>query len=296
MDAIKTILLTGATGYLGSNLAKAFVENGYKLVLLKRENSDIRRIKSIIPNIVIYNIDECDLDVVFQRNNIDCIINTVASYGRKNESLVEIYQANLIFPARLLDYSIKHKVKYFLNTGTSLPPELNVYALSKNQFVELLKLNKHKINTLNIKLEYFYGPDDDNSKFVSLILSKLLAGEKMIEFSQGIQLRDFIYIKDVVSAFLVLITNLSKQDEYLDVSLGFGQVYTLRQIAEKIKCAVGSNAILKFGALPMRDGELMYSKADPSFLKTLGWIPMYDFDKGITETINIEKILRNGNN
>jgi CDP-paratose synthetase len=286
MDAVKTILLTGATGYLGSKLAMAFAAADYNLVILKRQSSNTKRIDALEGKFKSYDIDQFGCKQAFEENKIDCIIHTAASYGRKGETLSEIYDANLVFPVKLLDNCLKHGVKYFLNTGTCLPENLNAYALSKAQFLALLK-QQRTISTVNVELQHFYGPGDDETKFITFVLSKMLSGASSIDLSEGTQSRDFVYIDDVVSAYLLLLQNFGKQERhFLNVPLGSGNAYTLRSMVEKIKEHTKSNISLNFGVLPMRDGDVMYAKADIQILEKLGWRPKFDINKGLTETIS----------
>jgi CDP-paratose synthetase len=290
MGRMSNILLTGATGYLGSNLAKSLVANGYSLTILIRSSSSLKRIESILDNVKTYIISE-DLNFaeVYKHNMIDVVVNTAASYGRNGETLTEIYTANVLFPIRLLQGALKNNIKCFINTNTTLPPAINNYSLSKNQFSAILKLNHDKLKVVDIALEYFYGPNDDISKFVTFILSKLRDNVSHIDFSSGIQVRDFIYIEDVISAYLLLISKIDLLPGYQSVPLGSGLEITLKDLTQKINNIYGKGQTkLNFGALPMRANEVMYSVADTTYLTNLGWKPEYDIDKGLHKTITIE--------
>jgi nucleoside-diphosphate-sugar epimerase len=290
MGDIKNILLTGATGYLGSHLAKKFVGVGYNLFILTRSGSSLSKIEELIPGEKIFNIDVIDYDILFENNQIDAIIHTAASYGRKGETMVEVYDANVIFPIKLLEYALKYNVKYFVNSNTTLPPDLNIYALSKANFAQVLKMNSTRINVIDVELQYFYGSNDDVSKFVTFIMAKLNSGIDCIDLSPGTQVRDFIYIDDVTDAYLLLLQKATTFPSYQSVPLGTGIGLTIKSLTEKIKKALGNqNTILNFGALPLRTGEIMHAVADISFLSELGWQPRYDINEGLQETIKIEK-------
>jgi nucleoside-diphosphate-sugar epimerase len=143
----KIILLTGVTGFLGSYLAKALLSDGHEVVGLKRESSSILRIESIVSEIRLFNIEGLNFDCFFQDcGKIDVIIHTATCYGRNGESVSEIFAANTEFPLRLLDAGSRAGVEMFFNTDTILDKYLNLYALSKNQFLQwgnYFSKNKH---------------------------------------------------------------------------------------------------------------------------------------------------------
>ena len=292
MGGINTIALTGATGYLGSKLADAFVKNGYDVVILKRKSSNIKRIKELSEQIKMYDYESKGYSKAFEENKIDCVVHTATSYGRRGESMADIYNVNVLLPVALLDLCTTHKVKYFINTDTSLPATLNTYALSKSQFAQLLLLCQNSIQSINIKLEYFYGPGDDDTKFISFLLKNFLSEAPEIDLSDCKQQRDFVYIDDVVAAYLLLIKRFPALTGNLEVPLGSGIAYQLSDIVEKTKAAVTSKTRLNFGKLSMRSGEVMHSVADTQFLKSLGWNPAFTIDEGIEKTVHIEKSLR----
>ncbi|WP_179415487.1 NAD-dependent epimerase/dehydratase family protein [Mucilaginibacter sp. E4BP6] len=289
MGDIKNILLTGATGYLGSKLAQSFLDNGYGLFVLKREHSPLSKILPIIDKVRLYNVETVNYDELFKENKIDAIVHTATLYGRNNESIVELYHANLIFPLRLLDSGIKYGVKYFFNANTTLPPSLNPYALSKMQFSDILKLKSKDIKVIDVELQYFYGPKDDPSKFVSFLISKFKTNAPVIDLSAGMQVRDFIYIDDVISGYITLLKYAERFTDFKSVPLGSGQGILLKDLVNKIKLNFdGNNSILNFGAIPTRDGEVMHSVADITFLNELGWTPSFDINEGLRKTITIE--------
>jgi len=65
---VSTILLTGATGFLGSNLAHEFVESGHRVLVLKRPSSSVDRLTSILPALSLYDIEGQDLSAPFKQH------------------------------------------------------------------------------------------------------------------------------------------------------------------------------------------------------------------------------------
>ncbi|KAA0257626.1 NAD(P)-dependent oxidoreductase [Deferribacter autotrophicus] len=286
---MKTILITGATGFLGSHLTEQFLKDRYKVIILKRSYSNIWGIKDFIKDIIFYDIDRIDLETVFKENKIDFIVHTATLYGRKNERISEIVKANLNFPLEILELAVKFNIKYFINTDTTLPKNTNSYSLSKYQFKEWLFLFSDKLKVLNIKLEHFYGEKDDKTKFVIWIIEQLTNNVKEIKLTQGEQKRDFIYIEDVKTFYSFLLQSIENfGNGFYEYEIGSGKATTIKELVLKIKELTGNTETnLNFGAIPYRKNEIMFSQADISKAKKdFGWEPKYSLEKGLKRTIN----------
>jgi len=285
----KRILLTGVTGFLGSHLAKTLLERGYELVALKRESSSLRRIKSIASDIVFFDSEGVDFDHLFRDcGRIDTIIHTATCYGRNNESVSEVFSANTEIPLRLLDAGIRAGVKVFLNTDTVLDKYLNLYSFSKNQLLQwgrFFSLHE-KIHFLNIRLEHFYGPDDESTKFTTYVIDSCLGNVPELKLTKGEQKRDFIYIDDVVAAYLVLLEKMdSFNDSFVEFDVGSGNSVSIRVFVEAVHRLTASRTQLAFGSLPYRAGEVMFSQANIEPLLKLGWHCDHTLEEGLKLTI-----------
>ena len=281
-----TILLTGATGFLGSHLLKALVNKGYEVVVLKRSTSNMWRLKGFENTFKSYDIDQVPLRKAFEEQYIDTIIHTACVYGRKGESMQQILETNLMFGIELLNTGT------FFNTGTLLYKYLNYYALSKKQFEEWLQLASDKIQVVNLKLEHMFGEQDGNDKFTSWILNELQQEKNIIPLTAGTQKRDFIYIDDVVSAYLTCLEQAPQLKSFNDIEVGTGVltpvktfVMLVKEVLEKLK-GKPIQTQLNFGALPYREGEIMEPQVDNSRLCSLGWQPK----RGLEE--NIERFVK----
>lgn len=289
MGAVNSILLTGATGYLGSNLLRAFIKAGYDVSILKRKNSSLHRIEDLTGNFKSYTIGENRLEDIFDAQNYEAVVHTATSYGRNGEAEQQIFDANVVFPLRLLLAAIEGGTKLFVNTDTSLPKNINTYSFSKKTFSEILAFYSSKIKIINIEPEYFYGPFDDDTKFITGIVHKLQQKPEFLDFTEGIQERDFIYIDDIVRAYLLLISQSDSLDEYTDIPVGSAESHQLKSVVLLIHELTGkSDTKLNFGAIPMRKGEIMRSCADISLLKKMGWHPETKLREGISKLLKIE--------
>lgn len=285
------VLLTGATGFLGSNLLEALIRSKYEVVILKRSTSNISKIYHLIDKIVYYDVDMQPLEIAFENHSIDCVIHTACDYGKFSKSTYQIAESNLMYGLKIIDACLKYKTKFFMNTDTLLPRQLNAYSLSKKQFVDWLIHKSSDIQVVNFRLEYMYGPNEDNSKLVPWFLSKLIQNEFEIELTQGEQKRDFIFIDDVVSAILLVLNKLEDINRFTEFDVGTGESVTLRYFLEQIKleyeAAFGlTNSHLAFGKLPYRKGEMMNVELNNSELIKLGWSPSIKLQEGVRKIIN----------
>jgi CDP-paratose synthetase len=285
----KTVVIGGGTGFLGSYLVNHFYKLNYKVILLKRSFSNIWRLKNILSKITVYDIDKISLDHIFKTELIDYVIYAGTNYGRKGESHKEIIEANLTLPLVLVEHCIKARIKKFINTDTVLPKFSSTYSLSKKQFSEWLKfISGSKTSIINLEIEHFYGEKDDETKFIPSMIIQLLNNVSEIKLTKGQQLRDFIYVEDVVKAISLLILKEDlNSNEYYNFQIGSGKAYKIEDLVLLIKKLTNNNVTkLNFGALPYRENELMKSNSNISDIIKYGWKPETNLEKGLLKTIN----------
>lgn len=287
-----TVLLTGATGFLGSYLLEALLRQQYEVIILKRTFSDEWRIKQNLINVKSYDIDVFPVSKAFEEQHIDLVIHTACHYGRNSDSLAKVVDCNVRFALEVLESSIKHNVKYFLNTDTLLSKHLSGYSLSKSQFLEWLKSRTNMIKVVNLKLEHMYGVKDDNKKLISWFLSELDQNIDEIKLTYGEQRRDFVYIDDVVEAYLKVIANLPNLPSFSEFQVGTGKSssvkHFLTSLRKEYELQKGQRRTkLSFGAIPYRENEPMEIKVKNDSLLDLGWSPNFDVEKGIERLIHL---------
>jgi nucleoside-diphosphate-sugar epimerase len=290
-----TILLTGPTGFLGSHLANMLQKTAKRLIILKRKNSNISRIKNIVssPNVVIKDIED-GLGNVFDGNKIDAIVHCAVEYGRGDPSCLNIISTNLVFPISVVECAVLHGVGVFINTDSyfnkpqSSYKHLLNYSLSKKSFLLWLEYFSQKIRTVNITLEHIYGENDNTDKFVENAI-RAIAIEKnsTYEATNGEQKRDFIYVSDVVNAYESIIKkSLGSQTRYSSYNLGTGKTASIREFLELVKEVSQSQTQILFGAKKYREDEIMLSVADNTSLLDIGWLPNVSMRTGLKKIID----------
>lgn len=223
----------------------------------------------------------------------EVVIHTACAYGRRGESTLQLVETNLQFGLVVLQalQDVDRSVT-FINTGTVLLPEVSPYALAKHQFAQWGRLmaaqSSGRLRFVNVLLQHMYGPNDDPSKFTTYVVHACSRNDHELKLTAGEQLRDFIYIDDVVSAYSVLIEQRHRLEPMLDIEVGSGVAPTVREFVETVHRLTASRTKLLFGAVPYRANEAMHCQADISRMNMLGWEPKFDLESGLKKTIALE--------
>lgn len=290
------ILLTGATGFLGSHVLEMLLSReGVKVTAVKRSSSNLERIARLArhPSLTLYDLDRTALPEIFSAGKINTIIHTATEYGRGDPSCIKAIETNLVFPVQLIEEGLKHGLETFINTDSYFNKEnfsyshLINYSLSKKVFLNWLHHFSKRIKVCNLVLEHIYGEGDSPAKFVPMLIDAIaVKRQEKLALTYGHQKRDFIYISDAVSAYEAVVNYAGKNAfRFKQFEVGTGISTPIREFAEAVKAVSGSPTVLDFGALPYRDDEIMNSYADPIELRNIGWKPVFILKEGLVRTI-----------
>lgn len=295
------ILITGATGFIGSHLVEYLLENtDNEIFVLKRSYSDIWRIKEYINDLKMFDVDKEDILQIVKKSKPDVVIH-LATYYKKNhtyEDLSVMINSNIEFPVRLLEAMVSEGVKYFINTGTfsekvyflygtnyAIPS--NLYSSTKIAFEEILRYYSytHGIKGITLKLFSPYGYKDNPKKLIPYLINKILDNEE-IETTIGDQTLDFIYVKDIVFAYIKAVEYILNMNEvYQSFDVGTGISYSLKKVVRILERVSGKAIKVSWGKIPYSKNEIFYSRADiQNTMNFLKWIPKYSLEEGLRET------------
>lgn len=295
------VLISGVNGFLGSALASAFLNNGHDIVGLKRRSSNVQRITDFGNRITLYNVDEIKGNHIYEKeHNIDVVVHAATNYGRNNVCASQIVNDNVLFPINLLENSAKNGVKMFVNTDTFFNKKSNLmgravcegylseYMLSKQQFLDwCVQFSSFKnIKIANMRLEHVYGQGDSPSKFIPSIIKDCIENVDYIDLTNGLHQRDFVYIEDVISAYLTIMRSIDKLSYFTELEVGTGKVTKVRDLVCMIKNFTQAQTMLNFGAICNRGNEIGESKAQNQKLINLGWQPKWSVEEGINQIIS----------
>ena len=303
-------LVTGAAGYIGSNLCEAILKLGYRVRALddlstgKQANVDLF---AEDPNYTFIKGDIKDFDTCLKAcEGVDYVLNQ-AAWGSVPRSLEmpQFYCANNIMGTlNMLEAARQKGVKKFVYASSSsvygdepnLPKRegregnlLSPYALTKQCNEEWAKQYTRNYGLATVGLRYFnvFGRrQDPNGAYAAVIpkfLKQLLAGERPTINGDGKQSRDFTYIENVIEANLKACLAPEEADgEAFNVAYG-GREY-LNDIYFGLTGALGVDIEPIYG--PDRKGDIKHSNADISNARELlGYDPDWSFQRGIEEAI-----------
>lgn len=132
------------------------------------------------------------------------------------------------------------------------------------------------------RIFFVYGPAETEDRFVPQIVNGLLKQET-VPCSDGGQLRDFMHVKDVASAFVSLLGS----ELTGIVNIASGIPVSLREIGEEVMRQIAGQGRLEFGAMPNRLDDPAVLTADVTRLRDeLGWKPVYGLQRGLADTID----------
>jgi len=209
---------------------KRFIHEKIQVIALKRSCSETEHIASFMSDIILYDIDTMVLEDIFSEHAIDIVVHTATHYGKETESILPLINTNLLFTIELYECAQRYGVQCFINTDTLLPFEVSPYALSKKHAREWLHFVSHKLRVINMKIEYMYGPTKRKDRFIPWLIGQMRKNAPVIDLTEGTQKRDFVYIDDVVDAYMLVIQNCACFDMYEDFEVGYGEAREVRWV------------------------------------------------------------------
>lgn len=287
----KVALLTGGTGFIGSNLAKHLTDNNWEVHLLIRRNSSIppQMQKRVICHSLDGSIDS--LEAIIGEASPSVIFHLASFFRAEHNStdISEMVESNILFGVQLLEAATKLGFFNIVTAGTSWQNADDgafnpacLYAATKQAFNDLatyyVKVKGLKLITL--KLFDTYGPMDLRKKLFYAINSA--ADSKLpLHMSPGMQLIDIVYIDDVVTAFELAALRLIDgscilSEEYVVSS---GSLITLKELVGYILRISGLKVEILWGGRNYRDNEVMNPWRGGANVP--GWVPKIALQEGI---------------
>lgn len=315
---MKTILVAGGAGYIGSHTVKYLLNQGYKVVVV---DNLVYGHKEAVMTEHFEQIDICDkkaLDAVFKKHKIDAVIH-FAGYTYVGESVTKpqkYYQNNLINALCLLDTMIENDVKNIVFSSTCATygnPEytpidekhpqcpINPYGKTKLMFEQVMADYDKAYGLKYIALRYFNAAGCDSegelgeshspeTHLIPLVL-KAIKGEipELTVFGtdydteDGTCIRDYIHVEDLAEAHKLAIEKLFEEPKSQRINLGTGIGTSVKEIICAAEKVTGKKVPLKYGQRREGDPPRLYA-ANSMSKKILNWEAKYTDIYDIIET------------
>lgn len=293
------VFITGASGFIGSHVTKILISRGHQVAALTVPGDPMTRLQPLLGHFETISATLEDTNIF--KKSIDlfqpeaCIhLAWYAEPGNYLDSLQNIQSltSSLSFFQILINAGCRHIIaagtcfEYDTNFGylkedtPSFPASL--YAASK---LSCFLTGSGMASKANIpfawgRIFYPYGPHEDLRRLVPAAISALKNGLPF-PATPGEQIRDYIHVIDVASAFCTLMEQ--KADGIYNISSG--SPVSVRHLLETAAGLMNKKNLIQFGAIPYRNWEPPFICGDNKRLKNLGWHPSYSLLDGLADTI-----------
>ena len=285
------VLVTGGHGFIGSHIYLLLRKRGYKVIHIIRLTANSERCSNDENNIYCH-VNE--LSSVFSKVKIVAVFHLATKYGR-NGQVFDVFQSNVNLPLTILQLCVEYNCNIFISADTFFGKKLfnyeymRLYTSSKASLVDWAKTwckQYSHIKFVNLRLEHVYGPGDSMPKFVPDLIWKLKMNQKEIPMTSGCQIRDFIYVDDISSLYLALLSRRNLiPTGFSEYEVGTGVGTSVRQFADLARELIGSESTLVYGAIESRNNEILESIAITEPLRRFGWTPLVPLPEGLVKTI-----------
>lgn len=286
--------MTGATGYIGSNLTRRLVAEGWDVHIVVRSLSRTNVLDKVRSSITVHEHDGATRGMIQLVSNArpDIVFHLASLFlaQHRPEDVEALISSNLLFSTQLAEAMAANQVKYLINTSTSWQHyesadynPVNLYAATKQAFEDILAyyIDAHGLKVCTLALFDTYGPNDPRPKLIALLWKTALV-KAPLAMSPGEQMIDLVHIDDVIDAFIVSTAQLTQQSEgHTRYGVSSGTPLRLIDLVAVFEQATGLKLSITWGGRPYRPREVMTPWRD---YKTLhGWKPHVPLAKGIRQ-------------
>ncbi len=299
------ILVTGGAGFIGSNIVDAYIAAGHKVVIV--DNLSAGKLRNVNNKAKFYRADIRDdrkINDIFRRERPEIVNHHAAQIDVRKSVLDPVFdaQVNVLGTLNLLENCVKYKVKKFIfassggvmygECGKTPPAEtapanpLSPYGVTKHTTEVYLNYYAatYGIKYLVFRYGNVYGPRQDphgEAGVVAIFIQRIQNNSEINIFGNGEQLRDYVFVGDVVRANLL---GLKKGVNEI-INIGTQKASSVNTLFAELSMITGYDQKAVYQS--PRLGELQKSfLSTAKAKKLLGWQSTVNFKDGLIQTVD----------
>lgn len=301
---MKRVIITGATGFIGANLARRLLYDGHNIHLLVPPGYNTWRIAAIRTDVHIYEVDFTDGEALIRvvANIRPDWVFHLAAHGAYSwqTDIRQMVQTNIIGTINLVEACIKTGFEAFVNTGSSseygfkdnaphetewLEPN-SYYAVTKASATLFCRYiaQSRGVHLPTLRLYSIYGPYEEPTRLIPTLILQALKGNLPPLVNPDIA-RDYTYVEDVNEAY-ILAAIRSKQEPGAVYNVGTGVQTSIRQVVEIVRRVLGVAIEPRWGSMSERQWDTnIWVSENQKIRNELGWQPRYTFEQGFRKML-----------
>ena len=296
----KLVVVTGGAGFIGSHIAWELSRDN-DVIVIDNLYTGIR--ENVPPAAKFVQADIRDYEAIAELiGNADYVFHEAAQVSVVESVRDPVFteEVNVIGTLNILRALLDgHGKLIFASSAavygdnpnlplreTERPRPLSPYGVTKATAEEYLRVYHELYGLPVVALRYFnvFGPRQSANQYagvISVFINRALKNEPLVIFGDGKQTRDFIYVKDVVKANLLVAESRRANGRVFNVATG--RQTSILELAMKILEITGANTSILFDK--PRPGDIRHSLADISEIKKLGFEPEWSLEEGLKKTV-----------
>lgn len=299
------ILMTGSSGFIGSHLTP-LLEQDHEVYHLKSDLRDHKAVQlevvAISPDIIVHLAARTEVEQSFYEQLTFSEINYVGTVNLIEGAARVKNLKNFVFASTMEVYGwqpisdeVKNNIipKEFVAFDENTQPNPNApYAVAKYGCEKYLEYAHRCLNLpfTAIRQTNSYGRKDNKFFVTEQIISQMLENPNQVGFGYAEPYRNFIYIDDLLDAWMTVINNPELVNDGYIFTIGPDDPIKIRDYALKIAKKLNWNGEIKWGTKLFRPGEIYWLNSNHNLVtKVTGWAPKVSLDEGLDRTIDVWK-------